>query len=154
MKFSAREDIEVPIEAVFDRISDVDVFERQALRYGAEVERRKSRDGAPGPAWRIKFKFRGRERKVMTERVVLEPPTLQVFDFTAAGLAGQTRIELVPLSPKRTRLAVGIEVTANTLTARLLLQSLRLAKSNLNARFKTRVHEQAQSIETKYREGV
>ena len=37
MKFSTKEDIDAPIDAVFDMLCEFDQFERAAMRRGAEV---------------------------------------------------------------------------------------------------------------------
>ena len=39
MKFSTREDVEVPIDQTFGIICDFDAYERSAMRRGAEVLR-------------------------------------------------------------------------------------------------------------------
>ena len=63
------------------------------------------------------------------------------------------RVELVSLSPKRTRIVVGLELSAKSLSARLLLQSLKLAKSSLTNRFGSRIKSFAQTTEDDYRKG-
>ena len=59
-------------------------------------------------------------------------------------------MQLTPLSPKRTRLGVEVDLKPKTLSARLLVQSLKLAKSNLTKRFKLKVADYAKTMETRY----
>jgi hypothetical protein len=81
------------------------------------------------------------------------PTDLQI-DTTASGLNGQTIVELVLLSKNRTRIAITVEMSPQSLSARLLLQSLKLAKSNLTRRFKLRVTEFAEDVEDRYRKSA
>ena len=48
-------------------------------------------------------------------------------------------------------MAVGLEVKPNSLSARLLVQSMKLAKSNLTKRFKVAVADYAETIERDHR---
>lgn len=150
MKFSAREDIEAPIDHVFQIVTDFDAFERQALRRGADVKRLDQGPYTVGSAWDVSFTFRGKERRLKATLTRMEPQGL-LIDAVSPNLEGNSVIELVPLSPARTRLAVSIEMKAKTLTARLMLQSLKLAKASLNQRFKKRVADFAEDIEARYK---
>ena len=151
MKFSTREDIEAPIEHVFARVTDFSSFERQALRRGGDIRRL---DAAPTPgvgsAWDVSFQFRGKDRKMKAALVKLDEPTALHIDTTASGIDGETRVELVALSRSRTRLSVTMELKPKSLSARLLIQSLRLAKSNLSRKFKMRVADFAKDTQEKY----
>jgi hypothetical protein len=152
MKFSTCDDIEAPIDYVFTRASDFAGFERQALRRGAQV----TRIGGDGPvevgsAWDIAFTFRNKDRKLRAEIEVFDDPSEIVIDTVASGLDSLVKIELVALSPKRTRLSVSVEMSPKTLSARLLVQSFKLAKSSLTSRFDVRVREFARSAEDQYR---
>ena len=148
MKFSAREDVEAPIDDVFDALCDFDVFERQAMRRGAEVQRV---DGGAGPAvgaeWKVVFMMRGRRRKMKLRLARLDSPTQMGFDATSPGMQATFDIELLALSKGRTRMAVALEMTPQTLAARLLIQSLKLAKANLTMRFKARLADYAKMLE-------
>lgn len=154
MKFSTREDISAPINHVWAQVSDVAMFERQALRRGADVRRIDQGPVGPGSAWDVAFKFRGKDRQMKVTLAAMEPPQAIRVDITANAIDGTTRIELVALSPQRTRLAMSIDLAPKSLAARLMIQSLKLAKSNLNARFKKRVGEYAQEIEDRYKPGA
>ena len=122
MKFSAREDIDAPIESVFEAVSDFDAFERRKV------------------AWR------GRVYDVDAELVALEPGEGYTIESRSNGIESSGVVELVALSKTRTRMFVSIDLRPVTLSARLLVQSLRLAKGNLSRRFKTRVHEFAKGL--------
>ncbi len=153
MKFSTREDIEAPIDYVFGRVSDFAAFERRALRQGADVSRRENGPVATGSVWDVAFKFRGRDRKVAATLTQIDPPQAIEIESHSDGLTAITQVELIALSPARTRVMVGFDLRARTLTARLLVQSLKLAKTKLTKRFKARVLDYAEDIEDQYRRG-
>ncbi|KAA9005263.1 SRPBCC family protein [Histidinibacterium aquaticum] len=152
MKFSDREDIEAPIETVFAAVMDFEGFERAALRRGAQVQR-EDPPGGPGAGtrWTVKFVFRGKRREVLATMTDFEPPSGLVVSFTSGGIEGLTTIDLVQLSPGRTRVSVAVTLKPGTLSARLMIQSLKLAKSNLDRRFKARVADWASEIERRER---
>ena len=58
-----------------------------------------------------------------------------------------SRIGLVALSLNRTRISIEINLTPRGLSARLLLQPMKLAKTNLSRKFKVRVAEFAEDVE-------
>ena len=58
-----------------------------------------------------------------------------------------TRIEFVALSRSRTRVAMDLELKPKTLSARLMVQSLKLARANLEKKFRVRMADYAQAIE-------
>ena len=69
------------------------------------------------------------------------------FESKSDGLITTLELELVALSTNRTRISVTFEIKPLTLPARLFVQSMKLAKTNLSNRFKQRVAEYARDIE-------
>ena len=151
MKFSTREDIEAPINYVFAQVSDFAAFERRAMRQGADVIRKPDDAVAQGTVWDIKFNFRGRDRKAEAVLTLLDQPQAFTINSASDGLNASTEIELIALSQTRTRVLVSFDLRATTLTARLLVQSLKLAKSKMTKRFNGRVLDFAEEIEDRYR---
>lgn len=148
MQFSSKEDIEAPIEAVFTALSEFESFERSAIRRGIEVNRvDETAPLAAGMAWDAVFDLRGKRRNLHLTLSEYDPPNGMRFDSESFGLEGRLTIDLVALSPKRTRMAMVLHLSPKTLSARLFLQSLKLAKANLTKRFKLRVAEFAKGIE-------
>ena len=152
MQFSTKQDIEAPIAFVWSQVTDFPAFERQALRRGADVQRRDtlSRPGV-GSGWDVRFNYRGRERKLKAEVTTFEPPNSYTVKTHAKGIDVVTLIDLVALSRGRTRLSVSIEMSAQSLAARLMLQSLKLMKGRLNSRFDSRVQGMAEDLQERYR---
>lgn len=151
MKFSTKEDIEAPVEAVFDMLCDFESFERSAMRRGADVQRLDQLT-APGVgmAWHAVFHLRGKRREIELEMVTFERPHEIVLESTSPGLIGQMSFELMALSRGRTRVSVELEIKPLNLSARLLVQSLKLAKGSLTRKYKMRIAEYAKGMEDRF----
>lgn len=148
MIFQTQEDINAPIGQVFPLVSDFAGFERAALRRGAEVQRRDSlREPGPGMKWDLKFSLRGKRREVQLEMAQYEPPQSMRFFSTTPGVDGVLTIDLIELSRSTTRLVIRLEMTAQNLTGKLLLQSLKLAKGPLTSRVESKLYDFARGTE-------
>lgn len=151
MDLTTREDIEAPIDFVFDQVTDFTAFERQALRRGASVRRSDTlADKGVGMSWDVTFTFRGKERQMRAELTHFDPTNGYVIQMISGGITGTSLVDLVALSRGRTRLSIKTEMVANGLTARLLLQSLKLARANLANRLSTRVTTYSRDLEARY----
>jgi carbon monoxide dehydrogenase subunit G len=148
MELTSKEDVDAPLADVFEAISDFASFERSAIRRGVEVQRLSDATTPQlGMAWDVRADFRGKPRDLHLKLTSYEPSTLIAIDGESASLKGSSQFELLALSPRRTRLSVKVEIKAKTLSGRLLLQSLKLARSKVNKRFKQRVAEFASLTE-------
>lgn len=151
MKFSTKEDIEAPVAFVFAELSDFDGFERGAMRRGASVKRldRRTVPGA-GMSWALEFRWRGRERKMVTDMTLYDPPHAMAFLAESAGFELTLGMSFLEMSRKRTRLAVELDVKPRTLAARIMLQSLKLGKAKLTRKFASRIRTVAEEIEARH----
>lgn len=151
MKFSTRQDIEAPIEYVFERAADFDGHARQAMRRGVDVERADELAGVGvGMCWKVRFDFRGKPRHVLGELAEFDTPNGYLIQSVSSGIAADFDVELLPLSRNRTRLKAGLQLSPTTLSARLLVKSLKLAKGNLDERFQRRILQFATDIQGSY----
>lgn len=156
MEFSTREDIEAPLDRVFAQATDFDQIERQAMRRGAEVRRLSGDHAAPavGMGWLASFRFRGKAREAEVTLVEYDPPNRMVYQTVIGGLEILSTIDFVALSRSRTRVGVKIELLPRTLSARLMVQSLKLAKGTIDKRFRVKMAEYATHLEDRLkREG-
>lgn len=147
MRFSGKEDLDAPIDRVFATISDFAAYERLARARGARVSRTdRLTDPAPGMAWDVLFTLRNRERRANLKLVALNPPSSLRFAGQSTNYDLTISLGLVALSRTKTRLNVDLEVLPRTMSARLLLQSARLAKGRLTRSFQDRIHAGARYI--------
>ncbi|MBQ0803018.1 MAG: SRPBCC family protein [Sulfitobacter litoralis] len=151
MKFSTKEDIDAPIDAVFEMLCEFDQFERAAMRRGAEVQRvdQLAEPGA-GMQWEAAFDMRGKRRALQVEMDRFERPTEMKLETRSQGLTGDMSFDLVALSRSRTRIMVALDLKPQNLSARLLVQSLKLAKNALTKKFKKRVGDYAKDMDERY----
>ena len=152
MQFTTKEDLEAPIEYVFGQITDFDSFERIALRRGAEIVHvdTLTRSG-PNMRWQGRANFRGKIRNFDVRVEKIERPTKLRVSTKTKGFDLGLGIDLEVLSPQRTRMKVALELRPKTLSARLVLQSARLAKNSLTRRYKRRVADYAKQLEVRFR---
>lgn len=156
MKLTTKQDLEAPIHYVWRALTDFHGWERLGMRHGAEVLRTDQTGGAaaPGMAWSVKYVHKGQSRQLALRLVELHEPTHLRGTVTSKMFAGDVAVELVELSPKRTRVMVATEATPQTLAARLVLQSMKLAKSRVQRRYDTRIAQYFEDIGRRYaREG-
>lgn len=152
MELSAREDIEAPLNQVYAALTDFDTIERQVMRRGIEIRRTKDTGSdLEGMAWSGQFAFRGKQRQVAIELKECHAPEHLVFSTISGGLEGHSDVELVALSRARTRINVKTTLAPKTLSARLLVQSLKLARGNIEKRFRNRMGLMAKELETRLR---
>lgn len=155
MKFSTKEDVEIPIDDTFTMLSDFESFERAALRHGAEVNRADDlQQPGPGMAWKVKAELRNKMRKFDIMITDYDRPNLMSYDLNSKNMRGAFLVELVALSRNRTRVRVELDVRPKTLSARLIMQSAKLARNTLNRRYKNRVAHFASDLEDRYKRGT
>jgi uncharacterized protein YndB with AHSA1/START domain len=136
MKLTAKTDLEVPAAFVFALLVDHAAWEREAVRNGVEVIRPPgSPDSGVGAAWRVNGHFRGKARKVLVKIDEQVPDQRLVLTMDSPSMEGVSRIEVMVLSPRRSRLRADLEVKPKTLAARLFINTMRLAKGRVQARF-------------------
>lgn len=154
MELSGSQDIEAPIDFVFDAITDFDGFTKQALRRGIDVARiddlGDSVEPTAGMAWKTAFDFRGKRRNMRIKLTECSRPNFLCAESRTAGMETEFDVELVALSRSRTRLAIRFELKPQSLAARLLVQSLKLARGNLKKRLGKRLDRFAKQTEERY----
>ena len=148
MKLSTREDIEAPITKVYSAASNFTAFERHMRHRGVMIV---ADETAPlsgnGRRWSAQFTWRGRERDVEAELLSIEDERGYTIKSVSEGVVCHTAVDLVALSRTRTRMLVSLDLRPTTLSSRLLIQSLKLAKGRLTGRLKSRLGEFSRRVE-------
>jgi hypothetical protein len=151
MKLTAKTDLEAPVEFVHAYLCDDAAWEREATRRGIEVERPADMPlTGVGAGWRIRVPFRGRIRDVLLRLDDLVQNQSIAYSFEGQALVGTTIMETKAISPRSSRLKVTIDAKPKTLTARLFLNTLRLARRKVEDRLEKRISQLADRIEERY----
>lgn len=151
MKLTAKTDLEVPAAFVFSSLVDHPTWEREAVRNGVEIERPAgSPESGVGAAWRIRGHFRGKARNLLVTITEEVPDQRLVLSMDSPTVDGLSRIEVMVLSPRRSRLRVDLELKPKTLAARLFINTMRLAKGRVQARFEKGLGSLGARIKDRY----
>jgi hypothetical protein len=144
MKFSTRVDVAASAEETFAAFADFPRYVRMAEARGAKVETL----AAPVFSWRARFDWNGAARDLKGEVTRLQSPQGFVAEMSAANVEGTLEVEVTAVDAARSRVHVAMEWRTVTLSGRILLQSLKLVKGGLDARFAARVAEFAAGVGT------
>lgn len=155
MKFQIKQDIEAPIDFVFEQMTDFKAFERAAMRRGAEVQRvSEGTEDKIGMAWDAKFQMRGKDRDIQIEVTEYDRPNRLVVSSRASSMGGDLVVELISLSRNRTRVDTQLGLVPKNLTSKLLVQSLKLARKNVTQRLDERLASYAVEVEARYKKSA
>ncbi|SPJ25207.1 SRPBCC family protein [Palleronia abyssalis] len=147
MKFSNRTDIDSPPHTVFARLADFDRWETAARDRDIDIARLDAGTDPAQARWRVAFTFRGRGRSSEVKVIGFEQDQQIAMKGNSDGVVGVVRVELVEPDPGRTRMHVSIDLTPETIKARLLVQSLKLAKTRIEQRLGKRLGKFARRVE-------
>lgn len=152
MKLASTKDVETPIANVWVVMSDFTGWERAAMRRGVEVNRTQTgtTEGV-GTTWQFKLRYRGKERKVEIKLTEILAPEVMAFAVSSSAVFIGTKVELIEMSAKRTRLHLVSEIKPRSFVARLFLQSLRLVRGKIERNFNTKTAQFAEDIEQRAR---
>lgn len=151
MNFISKQDIHAPAAHVFQQLADFDFYESYAMRLGAQVERQDNfTHPQPGMCWSIKGYLRGKDRNMELTLDSFSPTEELSYICTSKSLNATINFDVIPLNRTETRMKVVVDVQAKGLSARVALQSARLAKKSLDRKFDTRMRDFAAKIGEKY----
>ena len=151
MKFSNRVDVAVPADTLFERLTDIPALENAAFKKGVEMRRLDSltQKGA-GMSWDVGFRLRGKPRQMIVDVTRYDAPLRIDYSGTSAGFEVTLVLEFTALAPRRSRMATVLEIKPRTLGGRLLLQSARLGRANLNRRYDERIKSFLRDLENRH----
>ena len=92
------------------------------------------------------FEYRGRDRRATVQLSEFSAPERMLFLVTNSALNTRLDITISALSKTQSRFQVTAVLEPKSLTARLLVQSMKLARSKYNKRFQKRVAEVASEL--------
>jgi hypothetical protein len=152
MKFKVSEDVDAPQEMVWARFTDFSGFEEDARGRGAILNRvRNWTQTVQGVEWRGEVTVRGKSRPITAKVTQLVPQELCIVDSRIGGMNCHQEIIFVPLSTTVTRVALMLDLSADTLTARLLLQTMKLARGRVLQKLQGVLARQGNAVEAAYR---
>ncbi|MDO6668603.1 SRPBCC family protein [Paracoccus sp. 1_MG-2023] len=142
MKFSTRIDRHVPAEQLFDAIGDFDALERTLISRGASVMRiDPAKDPGTAKGWQIGFDWRGRPRMMKLVVTRYDRPEALAMQGRSDALDLTVNATVVALNRAKSRLIFELEVRPRNMKARLMLQTAKLGKAQLDKRFERRIGE-------------
>ena len=147
MKLSTRADTEASIETTFAAFTDFERHEYRLQRKEIEITRDPTTEPvAIGCVWYSKAFWQGRTYTAQSELVTLERPQGLAIETICRGVNCLSVIDLLPLPEGGTRIFVSLDLSPTTLSSRLRVQALRLARGRLSAKLAARVGEFASEI--------
>ncbi len=150
MKFSNRVDVALPADRLFEQLTDIPALERAAMKKGVVMRRLDSlAEKGAGLSWDVGFRLRGKPRQMIVDVARYEAPVRIDYSGTSSGFEVTLVLEFAALAPRRSRMSTLLEIKPRTLGGRLLLQSARLGRANLDRRYDERIKSFLRDLESR-----
>lgn len=140
MKFSTRIDKNLPAFQLFDSVTDFERVERILIRRGVSVNRVDDMtDGRRG--WKLAFDWRGQRRELTLILVQFDRP--EKFALIGESVPFDIKIDfsIIALAKNRSRLIFEMEVKPRNMRARLILQTAKLGKAQIDRKVAARISD-------------
>lgn len=148
MKLKVSDDAECPVETVFSMLTDFAWIEDDLRGQGVELARQGNWQQAEiGKAWTGRVTFRGKTRQIDAKVSGIEPGRMIEVEARIGGMRLVHETRLVPLGDQVTRVNISADMRPDTLNARLLIQSLKLARGRVLDRMQRRLASDIRRME-------
>ena len=152
MKFRNDVDVSAPIEFVFAKASDFSSIAASGKRRGFDVQRLDTlSEVGPGMVWDVAFNFRGKLREMDVELTQYDAPAEMTLISRSSAFTGAMVLEFFALSRNQTRVSLQLELKPQNLTARLMMQSIKLMRPKLIKNLRKRMSEWARHVEKRHK---
>jgi carbon monoxide dehydrogenase subunit G len=153
VKFKVSDDVEAPVDWVWAGFTDFAAIEADIRAREADLSRVGDwKEAALGVAWRGSVPVRGKHRTIDARIAGFVPEERLLVESQIGGMACTYEVTFAPLSAGgSTRVSVTLELKASTLSARLLLQTLKIARRKVIQRLDGAVVRQGQAVEADWR---
>lgn len=142
MKFSTRQDTDLSPEVLFDTLGDFDRLERVLIRRGASVQRvDPAKEPGVGKAWDIQFDWKGKRRDMRMSVTRFDRPEVITLEGVSDMFEIAINMEFIALARTKSRLQFEADVRPRSMKARLLIQTAKLGKAQLDRKFALRIAE-------------
>lgn len=148
MKLKVSDDAEAPVDMSFAALTDYAGIEDELRGYGLQITRIGCwKDLALGVAWGGAGEIRGRMRTFEAKVTALEPGRMVEVTAHVGDVRAVHETRVIPLGAKVTRINLTLDLRAESLKARILLQSLKLARGRILERMQKRLTSDIRRIE-------
>lgn len=140
MKFTLRHDTRLAAEELFTAISDFPRMERMLTRRKVQIARLDpAREPGAGIAWDIAFDFKGKRRELRMDVGQFDRPERVVFYAVSEPVTATITMTVIALTPRKSRVMFEVDARPRHMRARLLFQTAKLGKAQLDRKFADKV---------------
>ncbi|MTD99563.1 hypothetical protein GIY56_04600 [Paracoccus sp. YIM 132242] len=140
MKFSTRIDTNIPASTLFEIAGDFSRSERALTARGVLVRRiDPAEEPGIGLGWDLEFNWRGQRRTMRLAVTRFDRPSQITLEGQSDQFDLSINMTVVALSLVKSRLLFETEVRPRNMRARLLLQTAKLGKAQLDRKYDQRI---------------
>lgn len=152
MELSYQSIINVPQAFAYARATDFERFEAEGFGNLAMFEPR-SEIRAPeiGARWRTAAEFQGRPRRFSLELFELIEPSKLVLGNKSEKYDIEAHFDFIENGPEATEFQFKLDAKANSITAKLILQTIQLARNRIEKSMNEDFVNMAQKMEAAYK---